>query len=337
MVGEAPGGRSDGVPGAALDAFCRARAASTPATLWSVTDGSVAAEGAGAAALLFHGKGASFASGGLRSTEMHSSTRLEVEAIGLGLELAEQRCGGRRNIEELRLATDSQAAILAISSGHSTGEAVCRARLQVHRALEAGRRVSFTWVPGHAGIPENEEADHAAKAAAAGAGGAEERRLPHCAQSVKARIETHFDGEMQERWRGYTTRCPEMAFPWAFARSMRWTRFLTRVQVSLVAQFLVNSFPNREFLFECGLVDSPRCRYCGNEVENRAHILEDCPQYAPTREACRLQIRRQSGPLVWDLKALVPLHLRFLARFLVRVKADWDGQIGGTPWGPRLG
>ena len=40
-------------PGTALDAFRRAREVSTPSTLWIVTDGSVKAEGAGAAALLF--------------------------------------------------------------------------------------------------------------------------------------------------------------------------------------------------------------------------------------------------------------------------------------------
>ena len=87
--------------------------------------------------------------GGLRSKGLHSSTRLEVEALGLGLELAERHCGARRDVHELRLASDSQAAILAISTGHATSEAVCRARIRVHRVLEVGHKVSFMWVPGH--------------------------------------------------------------------------------------------------------------------------------------------------------------------------------------------
>ena len=325
------------LPEAARDAFRRDRETSTPSIVWIITDGSVAKEGAGAAALLFRGNGKCFARGGLRSEGLHSSTRLEVEAIGVGLELVDRIFDGEREVEDLRLAADSQAALLAITSGHNTTTAVCRARRLVHRALEAGRRVSFTWVPGHAGIPENEEADRAAKAAGDGSGGAEERRLPHCAQSVRTRLEAYFDNEMQERWWGLMTTRPETTFPWTFSRAVKWTRLMTRGQVALISQFLVNSFPNRAFLHSCGLIDSPECRFCGNEVEDRDHILEDCPYYAPTRASCRLQIARQSGPVIWQLQALVPLHLRTLARFLTRVKADWDAQLGGTPWGPRQG
>ena len=324
-------------PEAARDAFQWAREASTPSTVWIVTDGSVAAEGAGAAALLYRGNGAVFAGGGLRSAGLHSSTRLEVEAIGIGLELADRLWDDGQDVEDLRLATDSQAALQAITMGQTTTAAVCRAWRLVHRALGAGCQVSFTWVPGHAGIPENEEADRAAKAAGDGSGGAEERRLPHCAQSVRTRMEAYFDSKMQERWRGFMTTRPERAFPWTFSRSMTWTQFLSRAQVSLISQFLVNVFPNREFLFKCALVDSPDCRFYGNEMEDRVHILEDCPHYAPIRATCRIAISHQSGPQVWELPALVPRHLRILARFLTQVKADWDAQIGGTPWGPRLG
>ena len=197
--------------------------------------------------------------------------------------------------------------------------------------------MSFIWVPGHAGIPENEEADRAAKAAGNGSGVAVEWRLPHCAQSVRTRVEEYFDNEMRERWRGLMTTSPEMTFPWTFTRSVNWTRLLTRLQVSLISQFLVNAFPTREFLFKCASVDSPGCRFCGHEVEDRMHILEDCSQYAPTRASCHLALTRNTGPIVWQLSSLVPQNLRFLARFLQRVKAEWDAQIGGTPWGPRLG
>ena len=116
--------------------------------------------------------------------------------MGLGLELVEAQLGGRNNVEELRLATDSQAAVLVVTSGHSTTTTVCRARLLILRALEAGRRVHITWVPGHAGIPENEAADQQAKAAGEGTGAAEERRLPHCVQGVQTRIEAYFDQQM---------------------------------------------------------------------------------------------------------------------------------------------
>ena len=186
-------------PELAMDSFWRSRATSAPSTVWVVTDGSVTAEGAGAAALLYRGNGAPFASEGLRSTGLHSSTRMEVEAIGLGLALVDEHIRGRRDVAALQLASDSQAAILAVTTGHSTTMAARRARLLILRALEAGCQVSVSWVPGHAGIPENEAADHAAKAAGKGNGTAEERRLPHCAQGVRRRIEAYFDREMQQR------------------------------------------------------------------------------------------------------------------------------------------
>ena len=215
--------------------------------------------------------------------------------------------------------------------------AVFQARLSILCALEAGRHLCITWVPGHAGILENDAADQAAKEAGDGTGAAEERRLPHCVQGVRRRIEEYFDHEMQERWRGFITCHPELTFSWPFCRSLKWARFLTRSQISLVSQFLLNAFPSREFLYNCELVDSPECRFCGHETESRVHILEDCTYYAPIRAFCRLAVTRQLGTLDWELPALVPMHLRILARFLVRVKADWDAQIGGTPWGPRLG
>ena len=142
--------------------------------------------------------------------------------------------GGRNDVEELRLATDSQAAVLAVTSGHSTTTTVCRARLLILRALEAGRRVHITWVPGHAGIPENEAADQEAKAAGEGTRAAEERRLPHCVQGVQTRIKAHFDQQMQERWRGFVNRHLGPSFQWKFTRLVKWTRSLTRAQTSLV-------------------------------------------------------------------------------------------------------
>ena len=193
-----------------------------------------------------------------------------------------------------------------------------------------------TWIPGHASIPENEAADQAAKAAGDGTGAAEERRLPHYAQGVQTRIEAYFDCEMQERWRGFATRHPEMTFSWPFTRSVSWSRSLTRAQVALLSQFLLNSFPNRVTLFAHGLVASPECRFCGYETEDRLHILEDCLHYAPIRASCRLAILQHSGPIPWGLRTLVPSHIRSLARFLARVKVEWDTQIGGTSWGPRL-
>jgi ribonuclease HI len=84
----------------------------------------------------------------------------ELKAIQVAIETTRAPCTW--------IASDSQRALRAIEKGEKftgTPEACRGVRAALARAQEEGRAIHFRWVPAHAGVRGNEEADRAAKAA----------------------------------------------------------------------------------------------------------------------------------------------------------------------------
>ena len=192
------------------------------------------------------------------------------------------------------------------------------------------------WVPGHQSIPENVAADLEAKAAATEHLGAEATALPHCAQVLKSKIDRYYNSEMRSTWAGSRDRHAVLDFPWDFTPDMGWTRRLSRLDVSLVAQFLTYTFPCREWLTMCGFASDPRCRFCAEDIEDRHHIFSVCQHFAAAREHFHHQVcitLHDAAP--WSIALLVQSNIVVLVGFLRHVKRAWDGQEGGTPWGFR--
>ena len=304
-------------------------------TLWISSDGSVTARGAGAATIITMGANQCFFGPSCRSMGMHSSTQLETEGVRLGLDFL--RCvQGRWAISTLHLISDSQAAILGLISGHNTSELVVDTRLLIQAAAKWIPAIHITWVPGHSGIAENEAADEAATMAAAGIGHFTQRSLPHCTSSLKTKMFNHFCGCMDVCWRSLSSGQGLRDCGWSFRPSVKWAGSLSRCTSSIVAQFLVDHFPCRSFLFKKAFTTDPSCRFCNMWFEDRHHIFAICPKYDHIRAHCQEQLRNQlEEDIPWELPVVVQRCLPVLATFVRHVKIIWDKQQGGTSWGWR--
>ena len=132
--------------------------------IWIFTDGSVQDAYSGAAAIFEDPHGP------FGRTSLHfplgpfqSSTDAELA----GLRGALSRLARSWDWQRATLVTDSQAAIQMI---HGTDWRRCHTSVRhIQQAIQAlmvqGHQVHFWWVPGHQGIPRNERADAAARAA----------------------------------------------------------------------------------------------------------------------------------------------------------------------------
>ncbi|KAJ8938814.1 hypothetical protein NQ318_006435 [Aromia moschata] len=67
----------------------------------------------------------------------------------------------------LCLCTDSQAALMSIESSKVKSRLVLDCK-KILNDLASCNRVILTWVPGHSGVPENEEADRLARVGSIG-------------------------------------------------------------------------------------------------------------------------------------------------------------------------
>ena len=315
----------------------RLRQNSSEDTAWIFTDGSITRRGAGAAALLTRGPNQHYFGAARRSMGLHSSTRMELEAISIGLQLMDILTRHDSTLSTLHIVTDSQAALRALIGGYNTTELVVNIHTLLWQLSEHISDINITWVPGHTNIPENEAADRMAQAIANGSIEGVLSPIPHCLKALRTLLRHHYTNRMHSMWTTLSSGQDLRDSGWRFRPNIRWTYNMDRVSVALTSQFLSGHFPSRQYLHRWTLVDDPHCRFCEANIEDRDHILSRCPRYLHLRTHWIHSAQHDLGlDFTWSLKTLVEDGLTFLAGFLKGVKEVWDRQCSGTTWGPRL-
>ena len=300
--------------------------------IWVFTDGSVQDDHSGAAAV-FEDPHGPFGDTSLRFPlgPLQSSTDAELAGIRGAL----SHLTHSRDWHRVTIVTDSQAAIQML---RGTDWKRCRSSIHsiqqsIQALLAQGRQVQLWWVPGHQGIPGNERADAAARAAL---------EASRTTSGEYAVTRTMLEGAVR-RWYQGQVRAQEHSIQGQPLEPMEevivhtdlgWTQAMpSRFMAARVGQFLTGHFPTGVYLHRFGHLPSPLCEECG-VPDTRGHMLLTCPRWAFHRErlrewlhsVCSTAIETGAAPPTWGWDFLVGTSMGrlWLGRFLVAVRPRWS-------------
>ena len=209
-----------------------------------------------------------------------SSTAAEAAALAAGLREVRTNTDGHQGPLKIWAAFDSLALHDRLQSqdrhraDHQTAEAAGHLR-----ALGQRHRVHVLWVPGHAGLPLNEDAD---EAAGRGSRMPQEDVLPTAA-AVKAALKRRLPVISQQEYEAAT---PADLLHRRASGGHQLPEYdgRTRHTDVLLHQLRLNRPPYLfATKFKWGKVDSPTCPHCNDGEEDVDHFLLRCPRWAALR------------------------------------------------------
>jgi ribonuclease HI len=290
------------------------------------TDGSGKDGMVGAAAVLYkNGQRRSAIRYRLGTEDQHTVPEAEGIALVLGLELVRAEAHVRR----VSLAADNLGAVsrsgMARASPTQYLWEIFRQRWKMVRKRHRQIRMVVRWVPGHEGVPGNEEADRMAKMAVEKGSSRRSRLpaplrrpLPRSKQALARSLLAGLKGRAEETWRA----SPRYARLRAIDQSLPSGKFLQLVEglgrrkASLLVQLRSGHVPLLAHLFKMKAADSPICAQCGQARETVHHFVLMCPAFNEQRRAMHQEGGRDTRTLglLLSRRRLIPHLFRYVAR-----------------------
>lgn len=195
-------------------------------------------------------------------------------AILLGLS---QLCSQRGNYAVL---SDSFSVLCSIKNYSSKSPSIVSQILQKIKMLsQEGIHISMIWVPAHAGIPENEAADHMAKQAL---GGNLISKIISSDDLIQW-FKSFFARKSAELW--YNSKYPQL-LPYLNSNRLESKWFLDRQSEVLISRLRTKTLPLNSILHKVNLISSPNCDTC-KVPETHTHFLLECIRFEKQRNKLR--------------------------------------------------
>lgn len=297
---------------------------------WRVyTDGSGFEGGVGAAAILTTDRGKMDELRlHLGEENHHEVYEAEVMAIAMGMVLLKKH----RVNERVSFWVDNQAAVMALR-GLKTGSShylldLVHQLLQQHTNKYKRCRVTVNWIPGHADIDGNEQADRAAKAAAqVDVSNPGKYPLPKTLSRTilinRTALTKTFRREIQGKRDSLFERSSRYNKMQGIAKGgvTKMTNVLQRrlgelpkKHNAVVTQLTTGHIGLNQYLYWFKCTDSPLCPRCHDEPETVAHFILRCPVYKVARE----RLRRDTGSTEIAIKKTLSTRggIRAMLRFV---------------------
>ena len=146
--------------------------------------------------------------------------------------------------------------------------------------------VKLFWVPGHSGVPGNEEADRLANEGSGRLIAGPEPLVGIPIGRIRRSIQQWMEGEHQKIWGSLGgLRHSRLFLPGPSSHLTKKLRNLSRVLLKGVVDWVTGHCRLRKHLTRMGIENDPLCRWCAEEDETPEHLLY-CPALGWQRIRC---------------------------------------------------
>ena len=277
------------------------------------TDGSLTEKGVGAAAVVYsrrRGRGDPvIVQTRLGDACDHTVYEAECSAMALGIFAIKGR-----KAKTVTLNVDNQAAIMAATDQkQGSGKYIIDVFHEQVEALKKKNRdlkLTIRWAPGHVGIEGNEEADKAAKLAAAGAvsgkkkvPGIFRKALPRSKSAAKQAFNTAVKEAALQAWRmaPQAKKLKGIVSDSTFKNFRKMMAKVDRRTGSIWTQLKTGHVGLNAHLKRLQISETKTCPSCGKFDESVDHFLRHCRAYEEHRKELRRKVKRD----MTDIKKLL--------------------------------
>ena len=215
-----------------------------------------------------------------------NSTVYAAELTGIDMALAWGLDNTWPICNHIYIWTDNQAAISAIDNPRCpSGQFILRNIVAKLDALAQRHiQVSIRWIPAHTGIPGNERADKAAKAATEAVieTRGETRYLTAC---LKQLLRSNLKQAWEQSWKNSKHgRITHRFTNTPTAKVLEGHKALRKAESSIYIQLRTGKIALNKFLFDINRSDTKYCQRCnGSSIQTVQHVLLQCPGLADLR------------------------------------------------------